>query len=208
MPSQPSINPFHLALLALLWSPRSSLASDELAVTSPTPPPPKLFKSFQVHVGLASGGPVLWTDTPDTRLERTTVFEYGGRVALVFGDEILNPHRVGIALGYDMVARAENRELAFVTPQVVYEIGHPLVLQLGMGWAVGTGTSGFASNYSGLHSGATLRWSFQRASRRSPASVSFGMTGRLVASAKDLERSSAFVGAQIELIFYRPAGAR
>ncbi|MBS1125025.1 MAG: hypothetical protein H6Q90_7253 [Deltaproteobacteria bacterium] len=151
---------------------------------------------------MGSAGPVLFKDTPDQMLESTTAFEYGGRLAFVLGNERLDLHRVGIGVGYDLAARSDTRKLAFITPQLIVETGHPLILQLALGGAIGRGTSEFASNYSGIYTGATLRWSFLDKTRSAPVSVSFGLTGRVIAATKDLQYSSAFVGGQIELVFH------
>lgn len=158
--------------------------------------------SYQLQLALDSAAPVLFRDTPDKMLERTTAFAYGGRLAFLFGNERLDQHRIGLGLGYDLAARSDSRKLALIAPQLVYETGHPLILQLALGYAVGNGSAGFASNYGGVQTGATLRYSFLDRSRRSPFSVSFGLTGRVVAATKDFQYSSAFVGGQIELVFH------
>jgi len=158
--------------------------------------------SYQLQLALASAGPVLFKDTPDQMLETTTAFEYGGRLAFLLGNERLDVHRLGLGLGYDHAARSDSRNLAFITPQLIVETGHPLILQLAVGAAIGKGTADFASNYSGLFTGATLRWSFLDKHRTAPVSLSFGLTGRVIAATKDLQYSSAFVGGQIELVFH------
>ncbi len=158
--------------------------------------------SYQLHLSMDSAGPLLFQDTPDHMLDTTTAFEYGGRAAFLLGDERLDLHRFGLGVGYDLAAKSESRKLAFITPQLVYETGHPLILQLAVGAAIGSGTSGFASNYSGVYTGATLRWSFLDKRSTAPVSVSFGLTGRVVAATKDLQYSSAFVGGQLEIIFH------
>jgi hypothetical protein len=158
--------------------------------------------SYQLQLEMDSAGPVLFKDTPDKMLAKTTAFEYGGRLAFFLGNERLDAHRFGIGVGYDLVARSDTRDLALITPQLMYETGHPLILQVALGAAIGSGTSGFASNYGGFYSAATLRYSFLDKSRPSPVSVSFGLTGRVVAASTDLQYSSAFVGGQIELVFH------
>jgi len=158
--------------------------------------------TYQLQLAMASAGPVLFQDTPDQMLEETTAFEYGGRLAFLLGNERLDVHRVGLGVAYDLAARSDSRKLAFVTPQLIVETGHPLILQLALGGAIGSGTSGFASNYSGLYTGVTLRWSFLDKRRAAPVSVSFGLTGRVIASTTDLQYSSAFVGGQLELVFH------
>jgi len=158
--------------------------------------------SYQLQLAMDSAGPVLFKDTPDQMLESTTAFEYGGRLAFLLGNERLDQHRIGLGVGYDLAAKSDHRKLAFITPQLVYETGQPLVLQLALGGAIGTGTAGFAKNYTGVYTGATLRWSFLDKHKASPVSVSFGLTGRVVASTTSLQYSSVFVGGQLELIFH------
>ncbi len=161
-----------------------------------------VFSNFQIHLGLEIAGPVLFADTPDATLESTTTFQYGGRIAFMFGQEILDLHRLGIGVSYDFVAQSDTRELSFVAPYLIYEIGHPLILQVSLGGSVGVGTAGYASNYTGVHTGVALRYSFLRAKRLSPISVSLGLTGKFVFAVRDLRYSSAFVGAQIEIIYH------
>ena len=158
--------------------------------------------SYQLQLAMASAGPVLFRDTPDQMLETTTAFEYGGRLGFFLGNERLDAHRLGLGVGYDHAARSDSRNLAFITPQLLLETGHPLILQLAVGGAIGSGTKDFASNYSGVFTGATLRYSFLDKQKTSPVSVSFGLTGRVIAATKDLQYSSAFVGGQIELVFH------
>lgn len=158
--------------------------------------------SYQLQLAMASAGPALFRDTPDQMLEKTTAFEYGGRLAFFLGNERLDSHRFGLGVAYDHAAKSDSRSLAFITPQAMYETGYPLSLQLGLGWAIGSGTSGFASNYAGFYSGAALRYSFLDRSKASPVSVSFGLTGKVIAATKDLQYSSAFIGGQLELVFH------
>ena len=156
--------------------------------------------SYQLQIAMASAGPALFRDTPDQMLEKTTAFEYGGRLAFFLGNERLDSHRFGLGVAYDHAAKSDSRSLAFITPQAMYETGYPLSLQLGLGWAIGSGTTDFASNYAGFYSGAALRYSFL--SKASPVSVSFGITGKVIAATKDLQYSSAFIGGQLELVFH------
>jgi hypothetical protein len=158
--------------------------------------------SYQLQLAMDSAGPLMFKDTPDMKLEKTTAFEYGGRLAFFLGNERLDAHRFGIGVGYDVAARSDSRQLNMITPQLMYETGHPLILQLGLGLAMGNGTAGFASNYGGFATGATLRYSFLDKDKASPVSVSFGLTGKFVASTTSLQYSSAFVGGQIELVFH------
>jgi hypothetical protein len=162
-----------------------------------------MLRSFQVHVGLESAGPVLFRDTPDGRLEATSVFAYGGRLAFLFGDELLDLHRLGLGVRWDSLVNSDTRSLSLITPHLAYEIGHPLVLQVGAGYAFARGTEGFAADYAGWATSAALRWSFRRRDDATPLSASLGLVGQVVVP-KDHERASAFVGAQVELIFHRP----
>jgi len=156
--------------------------------------------SYQLQLAMASAGPALFRDTPDQMLEKTTAFEYGGRLAFFLGNERLDSHRFGLGVAYDHAAKSDSRSLAFITPQAMYETGYPLSLQLGLGWAIGSGTTGFASNYAGFYSAAALRYSFL--DKASPVSVSFGLTGKVIAATQDLQYSSAFIGGQLELVFH------
>lgn len=185
----------------------AALADEPAASTAPPPAvgtPARslgdITGSYQLQLAMASAGPALFRDTPDQMLEKTTAFEYGGRLAFFLGNERLDSHRFGVGVAYDHAAKSDSRSLAFITPQALYETGYPLSLQLGLGWAIGSGTTGFASNYAGFYSGAALRYSFL--SQASPVSVSFGLTGKVIAATKDLQYSSAFIGGQLELVFH------
>jgi hypothetical protein len=157
--------------------------------------------AYNVQLGLDSAGPVLFKDTPDMSLSDTTVFVYGGRLAFLFGDELADAHRIGLAVGYHTVARSDARSLAMISPELIYETGHPLILQVGLGWAITRGTEGFAENYSGFSPSASLRWSFL-GKPRSVVSAAIGLTGRVIVATKDFDYSSAYLGAQLELSFH------
>ena len=160
------------------------------------------FNSFQVHLGIESAGPVLFQDTPDGRVEEASVFEYGARLGFLFGEELLDLHRLGASVRWDSIATSEAHDLRFITPQVLYEIGHPLILQAGVGYSFASGTDGYAEKYKGWATSAAVRWSFRRRSNASPLSTSLGLVGQFVA-ASTFEKSSAFVGLQLEVIFHR-----
>lgn len=160
------------------------------------------FHSLQIDLSLASAGPVLFNDVPDTMLERTSVFQYGGGLALVFGDELRDSHRFGLGFDYATVARSDSRKLAFLTPHLIYRTGHPLDLQLDLGWAFGSGTKDYAKDYGGFYSGVMLGYSFRRSSD-SKIGATLGLVGRVVLSQKGLQQSSAFVGAQIAFSYYK-----
>lgn len=163
---------------------------------------PSMFKSYQVHLGLQAGGPLLFKDTPDARLQSTSAFQFGGHLAFLFGTELRHLHRFGLGLAFATLAKSDTRDAETVTPYLVYEIGHPIVLQAGLGWAIGVGTSNFAENYSGFYAGAALRYSFRSEKHPSPVGVSLGVTGSFVAATKSLQYSTAFLGAQIEMIYH------
>lgn len=188
--------------------PPASAAEPDSAAAAATPragdaqPRRGFFDSFQVGLALLGAAPVLFTDVADARLEKTTAFQFGGRLAAFAGTELKDLHRFGLGLGYSVVARSPSRSLNYLTPTLLYEIGHPLVLQLALGWNVGLGTAGFASNYSGLHTAIALRYSFRQAQRASPVGVSAALTGGTVLSSTSLQYSTAFVGAQLELTYH------
>ncbi|MCX5744256.1 MAG: hypothetical protein NT062_17340, partial [Proteobacteria bacterium] len=112
------------------------------------PPPPTIHEralsditgSYQLQLAMTSAGPILFKDTPDRMLEKTSAFEYGGRLAFLLGNERLDAHRFGLGIAYDLAARSDSRKLALITPQLIYETGHPLILQLAVGAAIGNGT--------------------------------------------------------------------
>ena len=146
---------------------------------------------------------MLFQDTPDGRVEKASVFEYGGRIAFLFGDELLDLHRLGLGVRWDSIATSDTHDLRFITPQLMYEIGHPLILQAGAGYSFASGTDDYAEHYKGWATSAAMRWSFRRRSNANPVSTSLGLVGQFVA-ASTFEKSSAFVGLQLEVIFHRP----
>jgi hypothetical protein len=157
------------------------------------------FHAYNVEVGLGSSAPVMFKDTPDMTLSATTVFLYGGHLGLSFGDELVDAHRFGVQVAYDTVARSADRSLKTITPMLTYQTGHPFQLQVGLGWAIATGTKGFADNYGGFASEATLRWSFQHAAHPSKVSVALGLTGRLIAASSNFDYTSGFIGVHLDL---------
>lgn len=164
---------------------------------------PGLLGAFQVGFAVSSAGPVLFGDVPDTTLDQTTVFEYGGRLAFRFGDPRYHAHRFGVAADYSLVARSDARKLRFLTPQLLYQTGSRLALELGLGWAAGLGTAHYAGEYSGFYSGAELRYAFRQPGDGSHVGVTFGLLGRVVLAKGDLQQSSSFVGAQIEFTYQK-----
>jgi len=157
--------------------------------------------SYNLQVGLDSAGPLLFRDTPDMTLADTTVFAYGGHLAFLLGDELVDSHRLGLSVGYQTVARSHARKLTMITPELVYQTGHPFQLQVGLGYAAASGTADFASNYAGLESSASLRWSFL-GKPDSTVSLALGVTGRVIVVTKDFDYSSAFLGAQLDASFH------
>jgi hypothetical protein len=202
-----------VAVTALTLGGSSAMAEDEAPAPAPeaapeAPPAPAVsgergfgdkLRSLTVVVGLDSAAPLRFTDTPDMRLDSTRVFGYGGHLGVMLGDELVDAHRVGLVVGYATVARSAERSLALVTPRLVYETGHPVMLQVGLGWAIPTGTAGFADQYGGLLSTAALQYSFRRAQPRSRLSATLGVVGQVIAATKDFDKSSVFVGAQLDL---------
>ncbi len=158
--------------------------------------------AYTLSLGLASAAPALFKDTPDMTLSETTVFAYGGQVAVMFGDEFIDAHRLGLRISYGSVARSLERSLTLITPMATYQTGHPLQLEVGLGWAIPRGTAGFADNYGGLSSAATLRWSFRRASAPAKVGVGLGVTGQVIAATSDFDYSSAYVGAHVDIRFH------
>jgi hypothetical protein len=162
---------------------------------------PGLFSNFSIRLGGQAAGPLLFQDTPDGTVEDLSVFQVGPRIAFLFGHELKDLHRVGLGFTYDFVAKSETRSLGFVAPHLQYEIGHPLVLQAALGGNIGVGTKGFASNYSGLHTGVALRWSFLDEDRWSPVAVSPGIAARANVVPGDMQYTSVFLGAQLEIMY-------
>jgi hypothetical protein len=158
------------------------------------------FDNYSIRLGFQSGGPLLFRDTQDGRVEQTSVFQFGPRVAFLFGNEVRDVHRAGIGFAYLPTARSDSRHLRFIPIYLMYETGHPLVLQATMGANIATGTAGF-SNYGGVHTGVALRYSFLSESRWSPVTVSPGIVANANVSTSNMQYSSAFLGAQIDVSY-------
>lgn len=160
------------------------------------------FRAYQIDVALTSAGPLRFTDTPDMTLDPTTVFVLGGRLGFGFGDPRADNHRLGLAVGYEAVARSADRKLALITPQLTYETGHPLILRVGVGYAVASGTSGFADNYKGLYTSGTLGWSFLDRDRPGARlSAMLGLTAQVVTTG-DADYASAYLGGDLSFRFH------
>jgi hypothetical protein len=184
-------------------TPTTTSTSTATSASVTSRPVSEIFKSWAIHVGLITAAPLYFKDTPDTKLEATTVFQYGGRISFLLGDELLDLHRFGLGLGYAFVAHSDSRTASMFTPTLLYEIGHPLILQVGIGYSVGIGTDKFASNYSGVYTQATLKYSFRSLMQRSPVGVSIGLHSSFVFSTTDIGYSSAYLGAQVELTYHQ-----
>jgi hypothetical protein len=159
------------------------------------------FDNYSFRLGLQAAGPLLFRDVPDQRVQETTVFQYGPRMAFLFGHEVKDIHRAGLGVAYLPTAKSHSRSVAFLPIFLQYEIGHPLVLQAAAGANVTLGTAGFAGKYSGLHTGMALRYSFQALDKWSPITVSPGIAAQANVSTSAVQYSSMFLGAQIEIMY-------
>lgn len=184
------------------------------AETESKPPPDKqltrsaepdtkrsVFKNYSIRLGMESAGPVLFRDTADARLEDTTVFQFGGRLAFLFGNELYDMHRFGLGVSYNFVGKSATRKLNFTDVYLLYETGHPLILQAAIGANIAGGTKAFAEEYGGVYAGLALRYSFIRPSRFSKVSVSPGLVAKSYLVTADARMSSFFVGAQLEFAY-------
>lgn len=183
-------------------SPATTPAPAKSAVRRASP----LAGGWQAHLSFLSAGPLLFRDVPDRRLEPTTVFEYGGAATFLMGEETVKPVRFGGGLSFVSVARSPTRSLQLASPYFAAELGHPLALRLEVGPALGVGSGDWTSRYSGLSTGALLRYSFRQPTQLQPMSVSIGPNGRFVASVNDFTRSSAFLGAQVDVAYHSVHG--
>ncbi len=182
----------------------ASAQSDEStgdAATADAEKQTSVFGNYSVRLGIESAGPMLFRDVPDQRLEATSVFQYGGRLAFLFGNELTDVHRFGVGASYNFVGKSETRKLGFVDLYAMYETGHPLVLQASVGANIATGTTEFADEYGGLYSALALRYSFVTASRFSAVSVSPGLVAKSYLVTSDAQMSSFFFGAQLEFSY-------
>jgi hypothetical protein len=161
----------------------------------------EFFDNYSIRLGLEAAGPLLFRDTPDGMVEETTVYQFGPRVGFFFGHEIRNIHRGGLGLSYLFTGKSESRSLTFIPIYLLYEIGHPLILQAAAGANLTTGTKDFADQYSGIHTGLALRYSFFSADSTSPITVSPGIAARANLVTDDMQYSSVFLGAQVEIMY-------
>ncbi len=158
------------------------------------------FDNYSIRLGLEAAGPLKFRDAPDGRVEQTTVFPFGFKAAFLFGHEVKDIHRAGLQLSYLSVAKSDNRSLKMIPIDLVYEIGHPLVLQVLLGYNAQAG-SGFESKYGGLSTGMALRYSFQALEKWSPVTVSPGLIARANISSDSMQYSTVFLGAQLEVSY-------
>ena len=182
---------------------------------SPAPPPmvdasanvevstgsAEFFNNYSLRLGLESGGPLLFRDAPDGRVEETTAFQFGGRLAGVFGHELKDTHRGGLGVSYLSIANAESRSLAFIPVYLMYETGQPLILQGTLGANLTAGTKGFKGHYAGVHTGLALRYSFRDMTSWSDVMVSPGIAAKANLATDNMEYSSVFLGAQVEIMY-------
>jgi hypothetical protein len=157
--------------------------------------------NYSIRAGVEAAGPLMFRDTPDALSEETSVFAIGPRVGFLLGSELANVHRAGIGFSYLPAARSESRKLTFIPIYLMYETGHPLILQLRAGANLAGGTEGFKDNYGGFHAGMALRYSFLRQENWSPVSVSPGLLAFTNLSSESMQYSSAFLGIQIEVAY-------
>lgn len=158
------------------------------------------FDNYSIRFGLEAAGPLHFRDVPDGRVEETSVFEYGAKVGFLFGNELTDIHRGGLQISYLPIAKSDTRNLKLIPIDLVYEIGHPLVLQVLLGYNIQAGT-GFDSKYGGLSTGLALRYSFQSLQKWSPITVSPGIVSRANISSDSWQYSTVFLGAQLEFSY-------
>lgn len=188
-----------LTALAPAASAQTAAAGIQANAVSTTPT--EFFDNYSLRMGLQSGGPLLFRDVPDGRLEETTVFQFGGRLAFLFGHELKDIHRGGLGISYLSVANSESRSLAFLPVQLIYEAGHPLILQATLGANATLGTDGFKGKYPGVHTGLALRYSFRRPESWSSVMVSPGIFAHANLATGDMQYSTVFIGAQLEIMY-------
>ena len=162
------------------------------------------FKRFEVGIGLDAGGPLLFRDTPDATLAAPIVFEYGTRLGFRFGDPDLDPHRVGIVVGLQSLARSGDRKLFATDPMVVYATGKATEMQFGLGARVASGSDGFriadAVPYSGPLASLEVRHSFVDGQAKTPIGVVVGGFFEAVLGTPT-SYSTAFAGARLDLTY-------
>jgi len=158
-------------------------------------------KNYSVRLGIESAGPIRFNDSPDQRLEKTSVFQYGGRLAFLLGNESKDAHRLGLGVGYSFVAKSESRKLNFTDIYAMYETGYPLILQLHSGYSIAGGNGNLSTDRSGIYNAAALRYSLDRPGTSSKVRVSPGLVAKSYLNINDAQDSSFFLGAQIEFTY-------
>jgi hypothetical protein len=161
-----------------------------------------IFSRWEARVGASTAGPVLFNDAPDQRIEPTTAFEYGGQGTFLFGRVDDDFYRFGLGVGYAGMARSASRNMRLLTPRAVFETGGVFHVQAGLGYAVTLGTDGFTEHYDGVYSRLALRRDFRDPDSESPMGVALGLCSDFIASTESMRYSSAFVGAEIDVIFH------
>jgi len=160
-----------------------------------------LFHAYSLVFGVQSAGPLLFRDTADYKLDPIVVFQYGAHLAFVTGDELTDTHRFGLGLEFDRVASSPSRALNFFTPYLTYQTGHPLVFHVQLGGTIAAGGGRMAGNYSGVYTAIALGYSFLGDSHASAISVTPSLVGRSTIAVKDIDYSSFFLGAQVEIAY-------
>lgn len=175
--------------------------ADEPAPDAPTT---SLFHRFEVGIGLDAGGPILFRDTPNASLDGPTVYQYGTRLGFRFGEPGVDAHRPGVTLGIHSLARATDRSLLAVDPQLVYATGGATELQFGAGWRVASASDGFRSGdevpYGGPLGSVELRHSFLDADATTPIGLVVGGFAEAVLGTPTTY-STAFVGVRLDLTY-------
>ena len=172
--------------------------SENIDVPEKTSPP--FFSNFQVIFGINAGGPVLFKDTADTTLNKTTLFMFGGNLEFVFGHYKASNHRIGLGISYDLIAQSENRNLSFLKTFLVYQTGFPFNAEFHLGGNIATGDPDFAQNYTGLYTGVVLKYNFVTEDHNS-YSASLGLKGQFILTPNDMAYNSAFLGVVFEYVF-------
>lgn len=160
-----------------------------------------LFHAYSLVLGLQSAGPLLFRDSADNTLDPIVVFQYGAHLAFVTGDELTDTHRFGLGVAFDRVASTRARHINFFTPYLTYQTGHPLVFHVQLGATIATGEGRIAGNYTGFYSALALGYSFLGDSHASAVSVTPSLVGRSTISVEDIDYSSFFLGAQVEIAY-------
>ncbi len=158
------------------------------------------FTSFRVGVTGLGGGPLMFKDTEDQRLEDLSLMELGGGLQFTFGDYRHDTNHFGLGFEYRMVAHSDTRDLAYMTPYLVYDAGFPFAAELRVGYNLTQGTEGFAENYEGIYMAAALKYTFARADKL-PVLMGLALYGEYVLPTEDMSYASGFVGVRMEVSY-------